>query len=594
MAKKRLILGIDLGTTYSLVCTRVGDGQFHFFTPEPGGDQLIPSVFLHKENGEILVGAAAEAEEKFEEHRPHVVRHVKRYMNRNYQEGDQPPETFASHGKVFLPSEISGHILKTLKESAENEFRSKGGAVNREEFEWLGHIYDAVITVPAYFGPSERNATRDAAKFAGFSPENIYQLDEPVAAALSLNLHKQNGKRIVLVVDVGGGTTDITLLKVGKAVENGGFFELGRIGDAGLGGVDIDQRIVRKAIYSTIASKKQDRYSIDEKVALEDNSRQGPFFKRAEMEKKKVCREMREKKGVYGEVRYREPGKNELFEFKFNEEWLRSETEYFVKYCAQLCDFLLKNIDRREAGKWWPGHGISWNDVDEVWMVGGTSLMPNLQEQFIGRLRDPKKLHIAPRPQHAVAEGAAIYADMLARNQPLKGMETSRCPCDIGVMARPRVGGWQRLRRRLFFWEKAPKTPNAVFFPLIRSNTRLNDASHCTKEYQARVRPGADGKAYLHIYQRFVSRPPRESPQSETTQQASKDIQYKTIKLRHITIPNLTPTRDCTDIDTIFFQVTYEPTHTLRVTARFRGHELQAIEVREGEFNMLFKADTMK
>src|SRR5690606_30327123 len=85
--------------------------------------------------------------------------------------------------------------------------------------------------------------------------------------------------------------------------------------------------------------------------ALEDSNRQGPFFARAEAEKKKVCREMLEQKGVYGEVRYREPLKNELFQFKFTEQWLRENTDYFVEYVARLCDFLLRNVDRREAGK---------------------------------------------------------------------------------------------------------------------------------------------------------------------------------------------------------------------------------------------------
>ena len=166
MAKKRLILGIDLGTTFSLACMRMGEEQFHFFTPEPGGDPLVPSVFLnnpYKNNGqsgyEILVGAKAEIEGQREEHQPHTVRHVKRSMKRNYQEGDQKPETFRSHGQDFLPYQISGHILKTLKKAAEKEFVSETGRIPRDEYEWRGDIYSAVITVPAYFGPSERAAT---------------------------------------------------------------------------------------------------------------------------------------------------------------------------------------------------------------------------------------------------------------------------------------------------------------------------------------------------------------------------------------------------------------------------------------------------
>ena len=593
MAKKRLILGIDLGTTFSLACLRVGADQFHFFTPEVGGDQLVPSVFLHKQDGTILVGAMAEVEEKFEEHRSHVVRHVKRYMKNNYQEGDQEPETFPSHGREFLPYEVSGHILKTLKEAAENEIRSRIGDAIRNEYEWLGHIYAAVITVPAYFGTSERQATLDAAKFAGFSPDNVKLLDEPVAAALSLNLHQEKGKLIIMVIDIGGGTTDITLLKVGRDVENGGFFELGRIGDAGLGGVDIDQKIVRNTIYSTIATGKQDRYSTEEKDALEDNRRQGPFFQRAEMEKKKVCREMREKKGIYGEVRYRDPVKNELFKFKFNEKWLREETEYFVEYCARLCDFLLKNVDRREAGRWWPGHGISWTNVDEVWMVGGTSLMPHLQQRIVSRLRDQNKLHVAPRPQHAVAEGAAVYADMLARNQPLKGIAMPRCPCDIGVMTIPRKTWWQKLCHWFSGRPKAENT-NQKFFPLICSNTLLSDESKRTRKCQARVRPGPDGKSRIDICQRFVSRQPTVPGAPDSDRRPSSEMHYTIRKVRRLTISDLRPANSQVDMDTVYFEVTYEPTHTLHFTAEFRGHKLKPIEVREGEFNMLFQTDSLK
>jgi molecular chaperone DnaK (HSP70) len=594
MAKKRLILGIDLGTTFSLASLRVGAGEFHFFTPEAGGDQLVPSVFLHRKEGENLIGAAAVAEEVYEENRGQVIRHVKRAMNRNYQEGDREPEWFESHGQKFLPAEISGYFLESLKKAAEREFQSKERGDYRDEFEWLGHIYDAVITVPAYFGPTERQATRDAAKFAGFSPDNIHLLDEPVAAALSLNFHQQPGKRLILVIDVGGGTTDITLLKVGKGVENGGFYELGRIGDAGLGGVDIDQEIVKKTIWSTFATNEAANkyYTREEKDSLEDISRQGRLFARAEMEKKKVCREMREQKGVFGQVLYSDKVKGINFVCKFDEKWLRTETEYFVEYCALLCDFLLKNVDRREADKWGPGQGLTWKHVDEVWMVGGTSLMPHLQERIISRLGNKDKLHVAPRPQHAVAEGAAIYAEMIAQNQRLKGLEASRCPCDIGIMARPRERWWMKLSRLIARRPQHSQQSKNQFFPLIRANTRLNDASKRTLKWEARVRPNADGNAYLYIYQRFVGRPPRSEGANANSQRPAK-IPYKETLLRVITIPNLPPLNHQVDLDTVYFQITYEPNHTLRVDeVMYRGHKLKSVEVHEGEFNMLFKADT--
>lgn len=594
MAKKQLILGIDLGTTFSLASLRVGEDQFRFFTPEAGGDQLVPSVFLHKGDGEICVGAAAETEEKFERHRRHVVRHVKRYMKYNYQEGNQEPETFNSNERSYLPSEISGHILRTLKEAAEREFRKPSNGDYRAEYEWSGYIHSAVITVPAYFGASERQATIDAAKFAGFSPANVELLDEPVAAAISLNLHHLPGSRIILVVDVGGGTTDITLLKVGKNVENGGFFELGRIGDAELGGVDIDEKIVHHAIYCKDRSK---RYSMDELDALEDKRRQGPFFQRAEAEKKKVCREMRDKKGVFGEVRYREPEKNDMFEVKFTEQWLRDETEDIIEYCALLCDFLLNNVDRKEAGVGRKGHGISWKQVDQLWMVGGSSLMPHLQERLACRLRDPNKLKIAPRPQHAVAEGAAIYADMLSRKQPLKGIAMPRCPCDIGIMVLPEKSLLQRLREwgRRCYASKSGSVelrPAKKFFPLILSNSLLSDEGQRTRPYSVHAVPGRDGTIPIEICLRFVSRTP--SPVSETNLSGStagrtkSQINYVVRPIHRLKIPNLPPLPGYA-LDVVDFDITYEPNHTLHFAPRYRGHVLEPVIVHGGEFDVIFK-----
>ena len=593
MAKKQLILGIDLGTTFSLASLRVGQEQFRFFTPEAGGDQLVPSVFLHKGNGEICVGAAAEAEEKFEQHRRHVVRHVKRYMKRNYQEGNQEPETFLSNGKSYLPSEISGHILRTLKEAAESEFRKTQNGDYRSEYEWIGNIYSAVITVPAYFGPSERQATRDAAKFAGFSPANVELLDEPVAAALSLNLHQQPGSKVILVVDVGGGTTDITLLKVGQDVPNGGFFELGRIGDSELGGVDIDEKIVHHAIFS---KDRGDRYSVEELDALEDKRRQGPFFQRAEAEKKKVCREMRERKGVFGEVRYIEPEKKEMFEVKFTERWLRNETEEIIEYCALLCDFLLENVDRSEAGIGRPGRGISWKHVDQLWMVGGSSLMPHLQERLASRLRNPDKLQIAPRPQHAVAEGAAIYADMLSRHQPLKGIAMPRCPCDIGIMVIPRKSLLSRLWnwvQRKFSPEVPPTKRSAkAFFPLIHSNSLLSNESQRKQSYSARAVPGRDGSICIDICLRFVSRRPTAVDASHggtsIAGPSNSRVNYLVRTIHRLKIPNLNPIPGVS-LDVVDFDVTYEPSHTLQFEAWYRGHALKPVIVHEGEFDVIFK-----
>ena len=123
--------------------------------------------------------------------------------------------------------------------------------------------------------------------------------------------------------------------------------------------------------------------------------------------------------------------------------------------------------------------------------------MPHLQERIISRLGNKDKLHVAPRPQHAVAEGAAIYAEMIAQNQRLKGLEASRCPCDIGIMARPRERWWMKLSRLIARRPQHSQQMKNQVFPLIRANTRLNDVNKRSLKREVRVRPNADGNAYF-------------------------------------------------------------------------------------------------
>jgi molecular chaperone DnaK len=201
---KNVILGIDLGTTNSCVCIMEGDKPKVLETPE--GKRTVPSVVSFK-NNEYLVGDAAKRQLITNKD---SIASIKRLMGT-----DQKVEL---NGKKFTPEEISAKILEYIKKFAEDK---------------VGHsINKAVITVPAYFNDSQRQATKNAGKIAGLEVERI--INEPTAAALAYGLDKLNKEQKILVYDLGGGTFDVSLLDMAE----GTFEVLATSGDNKLGGDD--------------------------------------------------------------------------------------------------------------------------------------------------------------------------------------------------------------------------------------------------------------------------------------------------------------------------------------------------------------------
>src|SRR5919205_1143813 len=233
MAAGEKIIGIDLGTTNSVVA--VMEGKEAKVIPNAEGNRLTPSVVAFTDKGDVLVGEPARRQAVTNPKR--TVYSIKRFMGRRHNEvateekmvpyevvgGSQDYVKVKVGDKEYTPPEISALILRKLKEAAES---------------YLGHkVNKAVITVPAYFNDSQRQATRDAGKIAGLDVLRI--INEPTAAALAYGLENKDNQ-IIAVYDLGGGTFDISILKL----EDGLFEVLSTSGDTYLGGEDFDKRIM--------------------------------------------------------------------------------------------------------------------------------------------------------------------------------------------------------------------------------------------------------------------------------------------------------------------------------------------------------------
>ena len=206
------IIGIDLGTTNS--CVSVMEGGEAVVIPNAEGDRTTPSVVAFTKNGERLVGQIAKRQAVTNPE--NTVISIKRDMGTN--------KKVTINGEEFTPQEISAMILQKLKTDAENYLGQK--------------VTEAVITVPAYFSDSQRQATKDAGKIAGLNVLRI--INEPTAAALAYGIDKENSEQKVLIYDLGGGTFDVSILEIGDGV----FEVLATSGNNKLGGDDFDEKII--------------------------------------------------------------------------------------------------------------------------------------------------------------------------------------------------------------------------------------------------------------------------------------------------------------------------------------------------------------
>src|SRR6202167_3682934 len=231
------IIGIDLGTTTS--CVPVMEGGEPKVIPNEEGGRTTPSIVAFTKNGERLVGQVAKRQAITNPE--NTIFSIKRFMGRRYDEVNDEMKmvpykvvkqgdhvAVVAQGKEYTPPEISAMILQKLKKSAED---------------YLGEtVTEAVITVPAYFNDSQRQATKDAGRIAGLNVKRI--INEPTAAALAYGLDKDGGDRKIAVYDLGGGTFDISVIEIAEVDGERQFEVLSTNGDTFLGGEDFDLRVI--------------------------------------------------------------------------------------------------------------------------------------------------------------------------------------------------------------------------------------------------------------------------------------------------------------------------------------------------------------
>ena len=355
---KEIIIGIDLGTTNSVVSYRQSDGQVKVI-PNPEGNAITPSVVAFKPGGEQIIGDAAKRQAVTN---PDTVLSVKRLI------GTDKKISIKSINKEFTPQEISAKIITYMKEYAEKA---------------LGQpIAKAVITVPAYFNDAQRQATKDAGTIAGLDVVRI--INEPTAAALAYGLDKEKAEKI-LVFDLGGGTFDVSILDIG----DGTFEVMSTAGDNHLGGDDWDQLI---ANWIKDEIKRQHKLELNDKMALQR------FREAAEKAKIDLSGQLETTislpfigMGANGPI---------SFETKLTRAKFQDMTKDLLRRCEEPVRRALADAK------------VSNNDLHQVILIGGSTRMPAVQE-LVKRLTG-KNPNLTVNPDEAVSIGAAIQGAIIA------------------------------------------------------------------------------------------------------------------------------------------------------------------------------------
>ena len=381
------IIGIDLGTTNS--CVAIMEGSSVRVIENAEGDRTTPSIVAFTKDGEVLVGAPAKRQAITNPKNTFYA--VKRLIGRKFTDaevkkdldlvpyrifghdnGDAWVET--SDGRKMAPPEVSAKVLMKMKKTAED---------------YLGEpVTEAVITVPAYFNDSQRQATKDAGRIAGLEVKRI--INEPTAAALAYGLDKQSGDRKIAVYDLGGGTFDISIIEIAEIDGEHQFEVLSTNGDTFLGGEDFDLRII-----NFLAEEFLKESGVD--VRRDPLAMQR--LKEA-AEKAKIELSSTQQTDINLPYITADASGPKHLNIKLTRAKLEALVEELVQKTIAPCRTALKDA------------GLSANEVAEVILVGGQTRMPLVQKyvkDFFGR--EPRK---DVNPDEAVAVGAAIQAGVLA------------------------------------------------------------------------------------------------------------------------------------------------------------------------------------
>ncbi len=380
------IIGIDLGTTNS--CVAVVEGQQQKVIENAEGARTTPSVIAYTDNDEVLVGLPAKRQAVTNPE--NTLYAIKRLIGRTFddevvsKDADMVPYKIvkADNGdawveaskKQLAPPQVAAEVLKKMKKTAED---------------YLGHeVKEAVITVPAYFNDSQRQATKDAGKIAGLDVKRI--INEPTAAALAYGLDKGKGDSTVAVYDLGGGTFDISIIEISDVDGEHQFEVLSTNGDTFLGGEDFDLRLIDYFV---------DKFKEESGFDLKSDPLALQRLKEA-AEKAKIELSSSEQTEVNLPYITADSSGPKHFVHKITRAKLESLVEDLVDKSLEPLKLALKDAK------------ISKGDINEILLVGGQTRMPLVQKKvadFFGK--DPRK---DLNPDEAVAVGAAIQGSVLS------------------------------------------------------------------------------------------------------------------------------------------------------------------------------------
>ncbi len=373
------IIGIDLGTTNS--CVAVMEGNEPVVIPNAEGKRTTPSVIAFVEGGEIKVGDPAKRQAVTNPTK--TISSIKRFMGNKFSESEKEAERAAYNvkkgdnntprvdidGRLYTPQELSAMILQKMKKTAED---------------YLGQdISRAVITVPAYFNDSQRQATKEAGEIAGLKVERI--INEPTAAALAYGLDKKDTDQKIVVFDFGGGTHDVSILELGDGV----FEVLSTDGDTHLGGDDVDSKIINWLA---------DEFKSEEDMDLRKDPMALQRLKEAAEKAKIELSSSTQTEINLPYVTATASGPKHLV-----------RTLSRAKFEQLIDDLVKRTIEPCESAL--KAAGLSKSDIDEIILVGGSTRIPAVQEaveKFFG-----KKPSKGVNPDEVVAVGAAIQGGVL-------------------------------------------------------------------------------------------------------------------------------------------------------------------------------------
>ena len=380
------IIGIDLGTTNS--CVAIVEGGKARVIENAEGERTTPSVVAFADDGEVLTGRPAKRQAVTNP--TNTLFAVKRLIGRRFEDdvvqkdiemvpykivkADNGDAWVEAKGKKMAPPEVSAQVLKKMKKTAEDYLGEK--------------VTEAVITVPAYFNDSQRQATKDAGKIAGLEVKRI--INEPTAAALAFGLDKVTGDKKIAVYDLGGGTFDVSIIEIAEVDGEHQFEVLSTNGDTFLGGEDFDLRVI-----DYLASEFKKENGLDLKKDPLALQRLKEAAEKAKIELSSTNQTEINLPYVTADA----SGPKHL-NMKLTRAKLESLVEDLIDRSIEPCKIALKDA------------GLNASEIDEVILVGGQTRMPKVQEavkDFFGK--EPRK---DVNPDEAVAVGAAVQGSVLS------------------------------------------------------------------------------------------------------------------------------------------------------------------------------------